>query len=174
MHARPTLVKSTAAASTIIRAITPFLSSRCAFVELQRSCRNTPSTARSQTARFIEESRSLTDSLRKLAMSTSYSRSLTTIACYRTALGNILTPPEPVSSQPHTPPMPVANPAFGRPSYPSARPSQNGPAPHALQSPRAWDFKSAQPQSYPSPPWDDSFMSWEPLRQSSEWPQGGL
>ncbi|KAI0663599.1 hypothetical protein C8Q70DRAFT_368847 [Cubamyces menziesii] len=91
-----------------------------------------------------------------------------------TALGNILTPPEPVSSQPHTPPMPVANPAFGRPSYPSARPSQNGHAPHALQSPRAWDFKSAQPQSYPSPPWDDSFMSWEPLRQSSEWPQGGL
>ncbi|KAI0630263.1 hypothetical protein C8Q77DRAFT_1160618 [Trametes polyzona] len=87
-----------------------------------------------------------------------------------TALGNIVSPPEPISSQPRTPPLPAPG-AFGRPAYAGERHPQNGApatlAPGALQSPRAWDFKS-----YPSPPWDDSFMSWEPLRQPSEWPQG--
>ncbi|KAI0819982.1 hypothetical protein BC628DRAFT_1413377 [Trametes gibbosa] len=87
-----------------------------------------------------------------------------------TALGNILTPPEPASSQPRTPPLPAPG-AFGRAAYTGERHPQNAPAaalaPGALQSPRAWDFKS-----YPSPPWDDSFMSWEPLRQPSEWSQG--
>ncbi|KAH9858817.1 hypothetical protein C2E23DRAFT_21481 [Lenzites betulinus] len=89
-----------------------------------------------------------------------------------TALGNILTPPEPISSQPRTPPLPAPG-AFGRQAYAGERHAPNAPAaalapqPGGLQSPRAWDFKS-----YPSPPWDDSFMSWEPLRQPSEWSQG--
>ncbi|KAL1939901.1 hypothetical protein VTO73DRAFT_9601 [Trametes versicolor] len=87
-----------------------------------------------------------------------------------TALGNIVSPPEPIASQPRTPPLPVPG-AFGRAPYTGERHSQNGAAvalaPGPLQSPRAWDFKS-----YPSPPWDDSFMSWEPLRQPSEWSQG--
>ncbi|KAI0769716.1 hypothetical protein BD413DRAFT_613740 [Trametes elegans] len=93
-----------------------------------------------------------------------------------TALGNIISPPEP-SSQPRTPPL-TASGLFGHPSYAGVRQPQNGAAApltaHALQSPRAWEFKQSQAQSYPSPPWDDSFMSWEPLRQPSEWPQGGL
>ncbi|KAI8993109.1 hypothetical protein BD414DRAFT_412762 [Trametes punicea] len=92
-----------------------------------------------------------------------------------TALGNVITPPEPLSSHPSTPPV-VATAPFGHPAHPRVRPTHNVPAqslaPHALQSPRAWDFKQGQAQSYPSPPWDDSFMSWEPLRQPSEWPQG--
>ncbi|KAI0355568.1 hypothetical protein OH77DRAFT_296569 [Trametes cingulata] len=87
-----------------------------------------------------------------------------------TALGNILTPPEATSSQPRTPPLPATG-HFGRPPYTGAGPSQNGSA-GALQSPRAWDFKHAHAQSYPSPPWDDSFMSWEPLRQPADWSQG--
>ncbi|CDO74454.1 hypothetical protein BN946_scf184979.g9 [Trametes cinnabarina] len=92
-----------------------------------------------------------------------------------TALGNIVTPPEPLFSHPPTPPYP-RNAAYGRLGQPGVHPSHSGPmqsqTQQTLQSPRAWDFKQGQPQSYPSPPWDDSFMSWEPLRQPPEWPQG--
>ncbi|KAI0093057.1 hypothetical protein BDY19DRAFT_405215 [Irpex rosettiformis] len=43
-------------------------------------------------------------------------------------------------------------------------------APHSLHaSVRSWDFKSTN--SYPSPPCEDSFMSWEPSRRSSDWAQ---
>ncbi|OSD06775.1 hypothetical protein PYCCODRAFT_1359511 [Trametes coccinea BRFM310] len=91
-----------------------------------------------------------------------------------TALGNIASPPEPLSHPP-TPPV-SRNAMYGLPGQPGLHASHSGSAQpqaqHALQSPRAWDFKQAQPQSYPSPPWDDSFMSWEPLRQPPEWPQG--
>ncbi|KAI0675212.1 hypothetical protein C8Q78DRAFT_964694 [Trametes maxima] len=92
------------------------------------------------------------------------------------ALSNIVSPPEALPSHPRTPPLP-ANALFGRTAYPGSHPPNASTAsipPQALHSPRSWDFKHNQPQSYPSPPWDDSFMSWEPLRQPTEWPQGGL
>jgi hypothetical protein len=43
-------------------------------------------------------------------------------------------------------------------------------APHSLHSSvRSWDFKA--PNSYPSPPCEDSFMSWDPSRRSTDWAQ---
>ncbi|KAM5531669.1 hypothetical protein V8D89_014658 [Ganoderma adspersum] len=94
------------------------------------------------------------------------------------ALGNILAPPEAALPQVHARNAAVATTAvFGRPPFAGARPGLGVPPPsqstHAIQSPRAWDFKQAQPASYPSPPWEDSFMSWEPLRHQNDWPKGG-
>ncbi|RPD74194.1 hypothetical protein L226DRAFT_509362 [Lentinus tigrinus ALCF2SS1-7] len=91
------------------------------------------------------------------------------------ALGNVVSPPEVLASQ-----GAVAVPTsavFGRPPYGTGalRPSLSLPpaslAPQAIQSPRAWDFKHTQPSAYPSPPWEDSFMSWEPIRHQPEWPK---
>lgn len=94
------------------------------------------------------------------------------------ALGNILAPPEAAIPQAHARNAVVATSAvFGRPPFAGARAGLGVPPPsqstHAIQSPRAWDFKQAQPASYPSPPWEDSFMSWEPLRHQNDWPKGG-
>ncbi|KAI1784093.1 hypothetical protein LXA43DRAFT_1044001 [Ganoderma leucocontextum] len=94
------------------------------------------------------------------------------------ALGNILAPPETVPPQAHARTTAVATSAvFGRPPYAGARPGLGVPSPsqstHTIQAPRAWDFKQAQPASYPSPSWEDSFMSWEPLRHQNDWPKGG-
>ncbi|KAI0699555.1 hypothetical protein BC835DRAFT_538584 [Cytidiella melzeri] len=61
------------------------------------------------------------------------------------------------------------------PSLPSTASGRTGGmtatvAPHSLHaSVRSWDFKSAS--SYPSPPCEDSFMSWDPSRRSNDWPQ---
>ncbi|TFK90581.1 hypothetical protein K466DRAFT_583618 [Polyporus arcularius HHB13444] len=93
-----------------------------------------------------------------------------------TALGNVVSPPDVVASQALARPVAVPTSAvFGRPPYTSdLRPTLAMPpaslAPQALQSPRAWDFKPTQPSAYPSPPWEDSFMSWEPIRHQPEWP----
>ncbi|KAI0789138.1 hypothetical protein C8Q75DRAFT_174060 [Abortiporus biennis] len=45
-------------------------------------------------------------------------------------------------------------------------------SPQSLHGVRPWDFKTS---AYPSPPSDDSFMSWEPTphRLSEHWPQPG-
>ncbi|KAK7692747.1 hypothetical protein QCA50_004380 [Cerrena zonata] len=45
-------------------------------------------------------------------------------------------------------------------------------SPQALQGVRPWDFRG-QSNSYPSPPSEDSFMSWEPVSRRPDWPQSG-
>lgn len=87
-------------------------------------------------------------------------------------LANISTP---VTSYPtfnqHQPPM----------SYPaSSRPGTNAlsmeptVSPQALHGVRPWDFRGqSQSNSYPSPPSEDSFMSWEPVSRRPDWPQSG-
>ncbi|KAI0704993.1 hypothetical protein C8T65DRAFT_740975 [Cerioporus squamosus] len=95
-----------------------------------------------------------------------------------TALGNVASPPDVVASQAFARPVAVPTSAiFGRPPYTGAlRPSLALPpaslAPRTIQSPRAWDFQQTQPSAYPSPPWEDAFMSWEPIRHQPEWPKG--
>ncbi|KAI9069281.1 hypothetical protein FKP32DRAFT_1560031 [Trametes sanguinea] len=93
------------------------------------------------------------------------------------ALSNIASPPEPPSHSSHPPASPVFGSAiYGIPGHLGLQASHSGPAQpqarHALQSPCAWDIKQAQPQSYLSPPWDDSLMSWKPPTQAPEWAQG--
>ncbi|KAH9929515.1 uncharacterized protein BXZ73DRAFT_48132 [Epithele typhae] len=81
------------------------------------------------------------------------------------ALGNIVTPPE--VGGPHAQSR-TGSAAFPRAPFAGSRPAVAIPAAQmasqSIQSPRAWDFKQGRGGSYPSPPWDDSFMSWEPLR----------
>lgn len=93
-------------------------------------------------------------------------------ANYRNVLGNIVSPPSPESFIP----SPVrSQPAFSgtsSPTYPTA-PYGTAQAPLSVSnstsniaganslSPRSWGFKTA---AYPSPPYEDSFMSWEPQR----------
>ncbi|KAI0745354.1 hypothetical protein C8Q76DRAFT_638932 [Earliella scabrosa] len=86
-----------------------------------------------------------------------------------TALGNVVSPPEPVAptNLARTTSIPPSA-VYGRPHFSGVRPSLIMPtaslSSQPIQSPRAWDFKQTQAASYPSPPWEDSFMSWEPLR----------
>ncbi|EJF65404.1 hypothetical protein DICSQDRAFT_79541 [Dichomitus squalens LYAD-421 SS1] len=94
-----------------------------------------------------------------------------------TALGNIVTPPEPVTPQSHAQTTSLAtSTSLGRPSYAGARSSLGVPSAslssQGIHSPRAWDFRQAQSASYPSPPWEDSFMSWESLRHQNERSKG--
>ncbi|GJE95473.1 Zn(II)2Cys6 transcription factor [Phanerochaete sordida] len=43
-------------------------------------------------------------------------------------------------------------------------------SPHALQlNTRPWEYKASA--AYPSPPCEDAFMSWEPTRRPTDWPQ---
>ncbi|KZT11027.1 uncharacterized protein LAESUDRAFT_693551 [Laetiporus sulphureus 93-53] len=88
------------------------------------------------------------------------------------ALGNISTPPDPfvpyaaASRERPTFAAGATNATLQCNAFGSARPNASV-APAAtvappLQSMRPWDYKTA---SYPSPPWDDSFMSWVPQPQ---------
>lgn len=69
-------------------------------------------------------------------------------------------------------------PYHSHPSFSAAGPSQigRGQAMNATVSPqslhpnmRSWEYRSSS--AYPSPPREDSFMSWEPTRRSTEWSQ---
>ena len=84
----------------------------------------------------------------------------------RNVLGNIVSPPSPDSF--------IASPAFSgtpSPTYPTApygtpqaSLSMSNSTANAISSnplPLSWGFK---PAAYPSPPYEDSFMSWEPMR----------
>ncbi|CCM03581.1 uncharacterized protein FIBRA_05718 [Fibroporia radiculosa] len=81
-------------------------------------------------------------------------------------LGNMSAPPEPFA------PFPMRERANTVPScaalqyagFGGARAAVPAPAPAQTLAPlQPWEYKS--PPSYPSPPWDDSFMSWVPQRQ---------
>lgn len=92
---------------------------------------------------------------------------------FRNVLGNVITPPSPDSFMS----SPVGSSTAGfsgtpSPTYPTApygtpnnHLSMSGTTPNLASanslSPRSWGFKSA---AYPSPPYEDSFMSWEPQR----------
>jgi len=87
------------------------------------------------------------------------------------ALGNISAPPEAFASYPMrdravAPAVPTTNPTLPYNTYVATRPNPPATAPTispaSQQSIRPWDYKLA---SYPSPPWEDSFMSWMPQRR---------
>ncbi|KAF9820305.1 hypothetical protein IEO21_01519 [Rhodonia placenta] len=86
------------------------------------------------------------------------------------ALGNINAPPELFGGyrdRATVPAVPPTNPPLPYNAYGVARPNPpaSGPtvSPPSLQTLQPWDGKPAG--SYPSPPWDDSFMSWVPQRR---------
>ncbi|KAI0070180.1 hypothetical protein K474DRAFT_1609180 [Panus rudis PR-1116 ss-1] len=90
-------------------------------------------------------------------------------------LTNLNAPMPSFSSYPHEQPVPTVGPNCPFPYHSRAGSQQSLPAintisPQALQGVRNWDYRSS---SYPSPPCEDSFMSWEPSSRRPEWPQQG-
>lgn len=92
----------------------------------------------------------------------------------RTALGNISAPPDPFGTGSHpngamsastTAPATAYASAFGPRQMPGGSTAGVTVSPPLLQSQpaKSWDYKPTSP--YPSPPWEDPFMSWMPQQR---------
>lgn len=150
------------------------LSFRCASDGRRKHSHTTQNITRlQQTARCISASRIWIDTLRKsFNRRPSKDMDIMLMLCFcpaSEALANVNTPSL------NYPPYANLNTSAFSASQPlpiiRTHTVSNGTiSPQSLHpNTRPWDYKSSS--AYPSPPCEDSFMTWEPTHRSSEWPQ---
>lgn len=133
---------------------------------LQNSPKHTPGSTCQINQRIAE-----LDRLTTLVFTSLISRhDCSSCFALRNVLGSISIPPHSSSYTNHRPvARAIPNPSYHAPSMYGGPGPANVPSisAHSGNSLRSWDLHP--PNSYPSPPGDDAFMSWEPPRRPADW-----